>query len=1554
MHLTVLFTLLFCLHGLIYGQAEKIDLRADPLLIARGDKSSLKWDTAGAEEVQTVSLKEKVSGKVLSSLPSGSAEIQPSQTTTYILLVKAKGEEIRRECTVNVVTFHFEADRQEIYVGQDTSLYWMTAGASKVTLVDKEAGKEVEVPPLGSKVVKPKKDVSYTLKGLFKEGGELKKELNLTVKQPLTIADHLKTVEQLYTQLGEFNFTPGFEVQFIKQFEQYYGLLENMQAAADAAHSLYLREGIAHDKNTSVDPIVRIHILLAAAAAKLAYEDLYDRHIEIATTILKRSGQVDDVTGSAKWQAGWKDVLDYKIGTDSSLRKEICRWGSKIWCEDALLGEPFLDVYQGAGKRVDLLFDRSARLYPLSAFAVDVARETKDPAAKLFAVSLSKQLAVPIVRNWYLTNYVEEARRRKINIEAEDYFQIDEADKEKSGWHKELLDRLQTDTALNPVRISATVPIGQYIVHRRGIDPSGLQSNLVVDSNAARVPTRFILRMSESGSLVEVTPVYPEERLSVRNLLPRFEVLDFRLGTNRQTQDLEGSFGGRMFQRFGSHLALQTQGQFEFQNYSDRLDLDQLLLKLAGQSPFPRDQRGFTNYSSREFQLDVGPVLRFKNAQFSVMQSLRYVTRSDFDQGGMLGQFFFNAGYVSKDWGQIGVFATIANLDQPVVKSVQFNQVFFEETYLKIADQAGLNFQLGPKWLPGYFEGTIGYLNTTWVKGAVGGTVRYVAPWPNKKFSLTAEVGYNEGFVRSGESSLRVGGGFRLGNWSKPTDFRDEKGPVPVIVPAIRYETLTRIVRRGNDAPVANAGPDINNVDPGALVTLDGRGSSDPDSDPITYSWIQVSGPAATLANPVSATPSFQAGNFGDNYTFKLIVCDNFGLCSDAANSTACPSSGSSTDACVSVTVRKAPQIASFTATPAQVDVGQCSLLSWQTTNADHVTLAPDIGEVPASGSRSVCPATTTKYTLTAYSGTFSASSDITVSVHSAQIASFAAAPAQINSGDCSTLSWKVQDAVRVSIAPDLGDVPLVGSGSVCPKVTTTYTLTAFSADGTTATQNVQITVNSALIQTFSATPANINLGGSSTLSWKVLSAVKVTIEPGLGEVALEGSKSVSPTATTKYTLTAFSADNKTVTQDVQVTVNSPQVISFTADATSQCSSQCTTLRWSTSSAARVVISPNIGEVPLQGSHQVCPTSTTTYTLTAFAVNSSQTATASVQVTIKPSPTITQFSASKTSILAGESVQLSWTTQGADTVMLTPPGQSVSLSGSMVVAPISTQSYNLTAKNACNQVTQSITINVRSLPPEIISFTASPSLIIQSGTTTLTWATRNAQSVTITNLQNAPATLPLNSAQLPGGGLQQTLGSTTTFTLTAMNKAGVTVSASATVTVQPAVPGILSFTASPPQCLSGQCSQLNWQVSSAQTVSLTNDGTGDVKNVTGQSMLPVCPTVSTTYTLKACNSAGQCVSADATVTVIVQGPPVIDKFQANPLQISAGGTSVLSWVVGSAEQVTLINGDDGTATPVASVVSSWPVSPKNTTVYTLMAVNRFAASVTSSVTVTVK
>ncbi len=86
-------------------------------------------------------------------------------------------------------------------------------------------------------------------------------------------------------------------------------------------------------------------------------------------------------------------------------------------------------------------------------------------------------------------------------------------------------------------------------------------------------------------------------------------------------------------------------------------------------------------------------------------------------------------------------------------------------------------------------------------------------------------------------------------------------------------DMVTITASSGNSAPMANAGPN-QNVTIGALVTLDGSGSSDVNGDTVTYSWSFTSNPgSATLTNETTVNPTFTPSVDG-TYVVQLVVND--------------------------------------------------------------------------------------------------------------------------------------------------------------------------------------------------------------------------------------------------------------------------------------------------------------------------------------------------------------------------------------------------------------------------------------------------------------------------------------------------------------------------------------------------------------------------------------------------------------------------------------------------------------------------------------------------------
>ncbi len=101
----------------------------------------------------------------------------------------------------------------------------------------------------------------------------------------------------------------------------------------------------------------------------------------------------------------------------------------------------------------------------------------------------------------------------------------------------------------------------------------------------------------------------------------------------------------------------------------------------------------------------------------------------------------------------------------------------------------------------------------------------------------------------------------------------------------VRASTLTSgwLDPAVNSAPTAEAGPSQTGVSAGATVTLNGTASLDPDGDPITYTWSQLSGTTVTLSSSTATSPTFTAPSSpsGAVLVFQLTVSDGESIGTD-------------------------------------------------------------------------------------------------------------------------------------------------------------------------------------------------------------------------------------------------------------------------------------------------------------------------------------------------------------------------------------------------------------------------------------------------------------------------------------------------------------------------------------------------------------------------------------------------------------------------------------------------------------------------------------------------
>ena len=301
-------------------------------------------------------------------------------------------------------------------------------------------------------------------------------------------------------------------------------------------------------------------------------------------------------------------------------------------------------------------------------------------------------------------------------------------------------------------------------------------------------------------------------------------------------------------------------------------------------------------------------------------------------------------------------------------------------------------------------------------------------------------------------------------------------------------------------------------------------------------------------------------------------------------------------------------------------------------------------------------------------------------------ITSFSAIPAAINAGQSTELQWSTTGATSVNIDNSIGPVALSGTSTVSPEASVTYVLTASNSAGSVRA-SVPVTVaapSPPTVGAFTASPATINYGDSTTLSWNVSSANSVSIDQGVGAVSPAGTSVVKPTAATTYTLTATNGTGP-ATAKTTVTVapgKAPVIANFAASPTAIAKGGSTTLKWNVTGASSVSLDHGFGTIDSTGSLQVSPDQTTTYTLTAVNAGNPVSATTTITVSTATAPIITLFTATPGTITAGQSTTLKWNVAGGKDVSINQNIGAVDPSGgTLSVTPASHTSYTLTAAN---------------------------------------------------------------------------------------------------------------------------------------------------------------------------------------------------------------------------------------------------------------------------------
>ena len=548
-----------------------------------------------------------------------------------------------------------------------------------------------------------------------------------------------------------------------------------------------------------------------------------------------------------------------------------------------------------------------------------------------------------------------------------------------------------------------------------------------------------------------------------------------------------------------------------------------------------------------------------------------------------------------------------------------------------------------------------------------------------------------------------------------------------------------------------------------------------------------------------------------------------------------CTPNGGGTPCTSDVTVTVNGCNLTTSASPATINAGQSSVLSYQ--GCANGTVSWDNG-VGSGNNRTVSPATTTTYraTCTPNGGGTPCTSEVTVTVNSVCSVTVSASPTNINAGQSSVLSYV--GCANGIVSWNNG----VGSGNnitVNPSATTTYVATCTPNGGTPCTNQVTITVNGCDLTT-SASPATLNAGQSSVLTYQGCANGTVSWDNGIGS---GNNKTVTPTATTTYRATCTpSSGGNFCTSTVTVTVSGCD-LTISANPTSLNAGQSSVLTYNGCSNGTVSWDNGLGT---GNNKTVSPTITTTYRATCTPSGGGTPCTNTVTVTVNSCNLTT--SASLVSVNAGQNSILTYNGCANGTVSW---DNGLGSGNNKVVSPTTTTTYAATCNPTGGGTTCTSTITI-SVNPCTLSSTASP-------------ATLNAgQSSVLTYQGCTNGTVIWNNGL--GSGNVRTVNplTTTTYQATCFPTGGGTPCTS-DVTVN-VIQCAIGLTASPAKINVGQSTNLSYSGCPNGTVTW-NEGLGSGNNKT------VTPTATTTYRAT-CTPAGGGNSCSAEVTLAVEPAPI--------------------------------------------------------------------------------
>ncbi|MCK6548693.1 M36 family metallopeptidase [Myxococcota bacterium] len=379
---------------------------------------------------------------------------------------------------------------------------------------------------------------------------------------------------------------------------------------------------------------------------------------------------------------------------------------------------------------------------------------------------------------------------------------------------------------------------------------------------------------------------------------------------------------------------------------------------------------------------------------------------------------------------------------------------------------------------------------------------------------------------------------------------------------------------------MANAGLDLVDVAPGAIVTLDGSGSAAGFGQTLTYTWRQTSGPAVTLTGVSSMHPQFVAPGVdgGATVSFELTVSDGVSSASDSVDVAvlSLPTPVLVANAGVDVTAT-ANQVVVLDATGSSISTFAPLTFAWRQLSGPAVTLTGADRSVASFVAPRVETNTVISLELTVTSGSFTATDVVDVTVQGFMLSASAGADqtvdprslvvldatgSTVTGNETLTFEWTQESGPSVTIT----DATSAVARFTAPDVSTMTTLvfkvaartSAFVSEDTvsiavrpvaiTAVAGDDLSVGYGALVVLNGTESTSSIGLPLTHTWTQVDGPSVSLERSGGSVASFTAPKVDAETKLVFELTV-SDGTRMATDSVEITVGAYEAPALTASA---------------------------------------------------------------------------------------------------------------------------------------------------------------------------------------------------------------------------------------------------------------------------------------------------------------------------------------------------------------------------------------------------------------------